>query len=205
MFPECLVYLVELGKSLERPGLPKTYCELYGIWNTILVTLFPPTDGYMVHLHVQEGLPEQGYEQYEGPLEIIFIVRKVGYGMKTALVGRIENDRYYVKKSQIFKELKMNCNDYIGEAVESLYWIAACGCNWTYGQRIKGDTELDQMIDWQENILGEESIQQFKDLVSLVHEIENYVPFARTERPKPKKRRRDRDDPAAYDNEAEAS
>jgi len=153
---------------------PSTEDAWFGPWNTILTSLFPSTQGYLVN--PQERLPIDG--QNHIPNFLIIEVIKVstppltgrGLTYRTVLIVEIKNTQHWPSGIQTLKrQLGMQADAaFSGTARDKVYWIGAIGPHWQYGEKIDEGGEVQEFIRWHETTHDSESFNDLQALVQLV-------------------------------------
>ncbi len=158
---------------------PRTEDVWYGPWTTILTTLFPSDEGYVVtpqrKLYDEDGitsrLPDFVFEvtRIEGP----------DLDVRTVLIVEIKNSHHW---PDIVDRLLQQLNHQIDYAFASsarnkLYWVAVVGPHWRYG--VKEDDGQDDgptrgltpLIEWHHTTHEDASFSDFQALAALVRAI----------------------------------
>jgi len=150
---------------------PSTADAWFGSWTTILTSLFPTTQGYLVS--PQQRLPIDG--QNHVPDFLIIEVIKVStppppLTYRTVLIVKIKNTQHWPSGIQALKrQLGMQADAAFSEtARDKVYWIAVIGPHWQYGERIDGGGEVQELIKWHDTTHDLESFNDLEALVQLV-------------------------------------
>ena len=107
---------------------PRTEDAWYGPWITILTTLFPSTQGYIIT--PQRRIPDFVIEVVKmGAAPLIF---------RTVLIAKIRNSQHWedgvpALERQLNRQLDAA---FAGTAHSKVYWIGAIGPHWRYGEKL---------------------------------------------------------------------
>ena len=146
---------------------PATDDAWYGPWTTILTTLFPSTQGYIVN-------PHRLYDDSAGHIpDFIVEVLKLSINpitFRTVLTLKVINSHYwefgiYSLRRKLDRQTRAA---FAGTAHTKLYWIAAVGPHWRYGEKENCCRELRPLIRWHHTNHDEASFEDFQGLVRLV-------------------------------------
>ncbi|TFK25314.1 hypothetical protein FA15DRAFT_693915 [Coprinopsis marcescibilis] len=130
---------------------PRTEDAWYGPWTTILTSLFPPTQGYLVS--PQQRLPA---DDQDGIPDFIFEVVKLS---TAPLTFRTNLKRQLTRQTDAA---------FAGTAKEKVYWIGAIGPHWQYDENFDGGGAVQELIDWHNTIHDLASFNALQSLVILV-------------------------------------
>lgn len=78
---------------------------------------------------------------------------------------------FYGKETLLY-HVQAEANNALEAGLEPMYWIAAIGHQWCYGEKMEKDPKLKKIIDWQENIHSNGSIDHFKMLIEAIDNAE---------------------------------
>ena len=159
-------------KVLEEYSIrPPTNEDLWlGPWLTILTTLFPDADNYLVSPQIKtysergatKGLPDL----------ILEVAKRVDqpFGLRTVLIVEIKNPHHWpdgVDHIMHRIDLDTGC-EFSKTAFDKLYWIAAIGPHWRYGVREEDERRVGPLIDWHHSVHDAASFTDFQALATLV-------------------------------------
>jgi len=157
-----------LEKYTTRP--PPREDAWYGPWTTILTSLFPSSQGYLVN--PQQRLPSDAHTYI--PEVIIEVIRlsTPPLTFRTVLIVKFKNTQHWPSGIQALKrQLGRHTNAaFSGTARDKVYWIAVIGPHWQYGERIDEleGGEDQELIKWHDTTHDLESFNDLEDLVQLV-------------------------------------
>jgi len=155
---------------------PRVVDEWYGPWNTILTTLFPPIEGYVVtpqrKNYIENGVP------FHIADFIMEVTRVEGPNItpRTVLILEIKNSQHWPNSiDRFFRQLNRQVNFVFADSArDKLYWIAALGPHWVYGMKDEldgGSRGLTPLIEWHDTIHDDSSFADLQTLAALVHTI----------------------------------
>ena len=124
---------------------PRTQDVWYGPWNTILTTLFPPSQGYVVtpQRRIAERIPD-----------FLFEVAKISTPpliLRTVLIVKFKNSPLWESgKGALMREIELQADmTFEGTAKEKVYRIGIIGPHWIYGEKEDDDgQDLKPLIAW---------------------------------------------------------
>jgi hypothetical protein len=155
--------------STEEPDI------WYGPWNTILSTLFPVGERYMVSPSHKRHIERDafGTGRYS---DLIMEIVKVIDGSdpnldKTVLIFQIKNSCHWERgKEALMQDIAQQADDAFSELRtpgQKVYWIGAIGPRWIYGD-IEDGQDPRPLIEWHDVTHDEASYRDFLNLVELV-------------------------------------
>ncbi|KAK2465586.1 hypothetical protein APHAL10511_002478 [Amanita phalloides] len=159
-------------KVLEEYSIrpPKNEDLWLGPWLTILTTLFPAADNYVVSPQIKtyserdanQGLPDL----------ILEVAKSVDqpFGLQTILIVEIKNPHHWPDGvDHIMRRIDLDTGyEFSKTAFNKLYWIAAIGPHWRYGVREEGERRAGPLIDWHDSVHDAASFTEFQALATLV-------------------------------------
>lgn len=158
--------------------LDPPYYKIFGPWNAVLSTIFPPSKGYMVELVSQATRADVGGDDL---LEVRRLCKgeEGGWNTKKVLCLYSRGARHWPAGADVFERFihRLLQEEIQSSVLEDVYWIATIGSHWRYGKMINledvedpgtEDTML-RLIDWQDTIYDETS---YDHLCALAREID---------------------------------
>jgi hypothetical protein len=150
---------------------PTTNQSWYKMWNTILSHFFPASKGYYI-----EPINRSVASTFDDCTrqELTFRVHTNRDKIYPVLVMKVLDDgfgRAYGKK-HLLKMVHSEAHEALRTGFEPMYWIAAIGHQWCYGERNEDINTVKQIIDWQENIHSNQSMEHFKTLIQSIDNAE---------------------------------
>ena len=150
---------------------PRTERVWYGPWSSILTTLFPSTEGFLV-------APNQKFiEEDENEFTISFEVSKrVQPGdlkLQIVLIVEIKNSHQWPGGAErLFAQIRKNANVAFSRSqttIKTVYWISVMGPHWRYGSKEDdGQLNLTPLIPWHDTTHDDAS---FNDLQTLAERV----------------------------------
>lgn len=170
MFDEKLIFLIK--KYCDKETRPEYDREWYAVWTTMLSTMFPIADGYVVEPHIRRNPPKG---KIEGQLEVILEVCRITenpFMMYPVLVVKMEMEGVDFTSEQILQQLDVDVKKAFCFFGEPVFWIAAVGPRWIYGTRMEEMKALEPLIEWHNSLIDEKAQEHFKALIRLVHTLD---------------------------------
>lgn len=151
----------------EQP--PRTEDAWYGPWTTILTSLFPSTQGYIVTPLQRLASDDQSHIP-----DFIFGVVKLStppLTFRTVLIVKIKNTQHWPRGIPALRCQLGRQTDaaFEGTAGDKVYWIGAIGPHWQYGEKIDDGGAVEELIEWHDTI---HDLASFNDLQALVRLVE---------------------------------
>lgn len=147
---------------------PPTEDAWYGPWTTILTTLFPSAQGYVIT--PQRRLPDDSESHIPD-----FVIEVVKFSMspltfRTVLTVKVKNIQHWPNGVQSLERQINQQTDasFAGTAHTKVYWIGAIGPHWRYGEKEDNGQSPMPLIDWHHTTHDQASFCDFKTLVGLV-------------------------------------
>ncbi|KAF8476381.1 hypothetical protein DFH94DRAFT_109872 [Russula ochroleuca] len=145
------------------PLLPDDW---YGPWTSILTTLFPPPQGYVVN-------PRKRHELEDGSLsDLIFDIFKVTFPLtfRTLLIVEIKGSHHWDHGIPAFMQEigRQTVLAFLGNATHKVYWIGTIGPHWIYGEKEDDDQAPRPLIGWHDVTHDDASYRDLLQLVELV-------------------------------------
>ncbi|KAF8223936.1 hypothetical protein L208DRAFT_1411116 [Tricholoma matsutake] len=145
---------------------PATEDVWYGPWTTILTTLFPSTQGYIVT--PQRRLPDDPESHI--PDFIIEVVKMATAPLtfRSVLIVEIKNSQHWESGIPALQRQLNRQTDaaFAGTAYSKVYWIGSIGPHWRYGDKEDDGQNVRPLIDWHDTTHDQAS---FDDLEYLTH------------------------------------
>ena len=161
-----LVIRTVLQHYTENP--PATEDVWYGPWTSILTTLFPVTQGYLVT--PQRRIPEDSKSHI--PDFVLEVVRLTTppVTFRTVLVVKVKNSQHW-RSGIPALECQINRQTdtaFAGTAFRKIYWISTIGPHWRYGFRDDEGQDAVPLIDWHDTTHDQGSFKDLHILADLV-------------------------------------
>ncbi|OBZ67868.1 hypothetical protein A0H81_12277 [Grifola frondosa] len=124
---------------------PTTEDAWYGPWTTILVTLFPSIEGYVV-------TPQHRVPESHTP-DLVLEVVKLSFSplsFRTVLIVKIRNTQHWESGIVALQRQIARQTDaaFAGTAHTKVYWITAIGPHWRYGESGDEGKDPKPLIGW---------------------------------------------------------
>jgi len=148
---------------------PTTEDVWYGPWTSILTTLFPTTQGYMVT--PQRRLSDDSESHIPDFIIEVARLSTPPLTLRTVLVVEIKNTQRWQSAGIEALQRQLNRQTdaaFAGTAHTKLYWIGTIGPHWRYGEREDNGQDLRPLIDWHHTTHDPASYHDFRVLVDLV-------------------------------------
>jgi hypothetical protein len=144
---------------------PRTEDAWYGLWNTILTTLFPSNQGYVVT--PQRRAAEGSQIGWPGFLIEVAKLSAPPVTLRTVLIIQIKNSQNWeLGDGALMRQIRIQTDlAFAGTATKKVYWIGIIGPHWKYGEMEYEGQDLRPMIEWHDVTHDEAS---YRDLVRLV-------------------------------------
>jgi hypothetical protein len=140
----------------------------YGPWNTILTTLFPASQGYVV-------TPRRRVEDISTVQipDLIIEVTKVtlpSLTPRTVLMFEMKNSQHWDHgvEALMQKIRRRTEREFSLLADSKLYWIVAIGPRWVYGEKEDDGQDPKPLIEWHDVTHDDASYRDLLQLVELV-------------------------------------
>ncbi|KAF8338465.1 hypothetical protein F5887DRAFT_1077804 [Amanita rubescens] len=119
----------------------------YGPWITILTTLFPTIQGYIVT--PQRRLPDDPQSHIP---DLVIEVEKMATApliFRTVLIVKIKNSQHWEDGIPALERQLNRQTDaaFYGTAHSNVYWIGAIGPHWKYGEKLD-EQDVQALVDW---------------------------------------------------------
>ncbi|KAF9506050.1 hypothetical protein BS47DRAFT_1353378 [Hydnum rufescens UP504] len=149
---------------------PATEDILYGVWTSLLGTLFTPEQGYML-------APRRCDDSDGGIPNAIIEVMKVSPNpltLRTILIAKIQNTQYWESRIPALQRQLNRYTDgaFSGTAYSKVYWIESIGPHWRYGEKEYEGQDARPLIDWHHTTHDQASFDDLQTLTSLVTALE---------------------------------
>jgi hypothetical protein len=150
---------------------PKTEDEWYGPWTTILTTIFPTTEGYIIT--PQRRLTEDSESHI--PDFVIHVVKLTSppVTFRTVLIVKVKNSQHWQSGiGTLMRQINRQVGTaFAGTAHSKVYWIGAIGPHWRYGVKNDDSQEPVHLIDWHVVTHDDATYNDLQPLAGLVREI----------------------------------
>ena len=147
---------------------PSTEDHWYGPWISILTTLFPTSQGYLI-------LPQRRItEDSQSPIrDFVIEVAKLTtspFQLRTVLVVKARNNQHWQAGIPRLEQQIRRQTDtaFGGTAAFKVYWIGVVGPHWRYGVREENEQDPKPLIDWRDTIHDEASYDDLQRLTALI-------------------------------------
>jgi len=150
---------------------PATEDAWYGPWTTILTTLFPSSQGYLVT--PQRRLPDDTQSDFR---DLIIEVVKLSMSpltfRRSVLIVKVRNTQHWQSGiGGLERQLNRQTDAaFAGMAHTKVYWIGTIGPHWRYGETHNDDDGQNPtpLIDWHHTIHDQASFNDLQVLTGLV-------------------------------------
>jgi len=147
---------------------PSTEDAWYGPWTTILTTLFPSTEGYIIT--PKRRLPDDSESHI--PDFIIEVVKLSAPPLtfRTVLIVDFKNSQHWQSGiGALDRQLKRHSDAaFAGTAHTKVYWIGVIGPHWRYGKKGDDGQNITPLIGWHHTTHDQVSFDDLKVLARLV-------------------------------------
>jgi len=149
---------------------PRTEDVWYGPWITILTTLFPSSEGYVVS--PQRRVVEDSQTHIPDFLIEVAMLSTAPVILRTVLIVKIKNSQHWESgQDALTRQIKLQTDvAFAGTAAKKVYWIGTIGPHWRYGEREDDGQDLRPLIAWR-NITHNQA--SYDDLVWLAGLVAN--------------------------------
>jgi hypothetical protein len=140
----------------------------YSPWITILTTLFPDTQGYMVT--PQRRLPDNPKSHIPDLIIKVVKVSMPPITLRTVLIVEIKNSQHWqsgigAQERQLGQQTEAA---FAGTAHTKVYWIGTIGPHWRYGEKDDNEQDPQPLIDWHHITHDQASFDDLQVLAGLV-------------------------------------
>jgi hypothetical protein len=171
-----LIVLLKMGFDVLTRTLLENYSiraphfvdVWYGPWNTILTTLFPTSQGYVV-------TPRRRVEDVSTLQipDLIIEVTKVALPSLTpraVLIFEMKNSQHWDHgvEALMQKIRRRSEREFSGLACYKFYWIMAIGPHWVYGEKEDDEQDPKPLIGWHDVTHDDASYRNLLQLAELV-------------------------------------
>jgi hypothetical protein len=147
---------------------PSTEDHWYGPWTSILTTLFPTSQGYIVT--PQRRIPEDSESHI--PDFVIEVVRLISSPIqfRTVLIVEVKNSQHWEAGiPSLERQIKRQTDAaFSGTAVSQVYWIGVIGPHWRYGIKEDDGQDPRPLINWHDITHDQASYTDLQALVALI-------------------------------------
>jgi hypothetical protein len=144
---------------------PATEDLWYGPWTTILTTLFPSTQGYIVT--PQRRLPDDIESHFPDFIIEVVKLSTPPLTFRTVLIVEIKNSQHWQSGIRALERRLGRQTDaaFAGTAHTKVYWIGTIGPHWRYGEKDDDGQDLQPLIDWHHTTHDQACSMTFKYLL----------------------------------------
>ena len=165
--------LEQLATSYPRD---ERFNDFYGIWQSILSHLFPPSQGYgfgpLSRVAKDDHTPYLAYEVVKlialpANIRTVLVVAIMDGPDWRAYIPSLEKEIIRLTDAAFSGALST-----MSTATSKVFWIGAIGPHWQYGAKEDNlGQELKPSIGWHDTIHDEASYDDFQHLVTLIADI----------------------------------
>ncbi|KAF8554795.1 hypothetical protein OG21DRAFT_1603252 [Imleria badia] len=147
---------------------PATEDVWYGPWTTILTTLFPSTQGYIVT--PQRRLPNDPESHIPDFVIEVVKLSTPPITFRTVLIVKIKNSQHWQSGIGALERQLGRQTDaaFAGTAHTKVCWIATIGPHWRYGEKDDNGQDPQPLIDWHHTTHDQASFDDLQGLAGLV-------------------------------------
>ncbi|KAF5380085.1 hypothetical protein D9615_006203 [Tricholomella constricta] len=148
---------------------PPTEDLWYGPWTSILTTLFPTTQGYMVAPQRRFSFDDPENHDSDFIIEVMKL-STAPFTLRCVLVVKIRNSQHWEPGLPVLQcLLDMHTHAALRDTgYLKVYWIGAIGPHWRYGEKEYDGQELRPLIDWHHTTHDQASFDDLQTLAQLV-------------------------------------
>ena len=145
----------------------------YGPWTTILTTLFPATNSFLVTPQckvIDEDSSKSTIPDFV--IEVSKIAQPGDLNLQIVLIAKIKNSHHWPDGAEwLFVQICKQANSAFSQtAHRTLYCIGIIGPHWQYGSKEDdGQLELSKLIPWHDTTHDDASFNNLQILAGLVH------------------------------------
>ena len=150
---------------------PATKDVWYGPWTTILTSLFPSTEGYIV---TPQRRPPDDSDSHipDFIIEVVKLSTALALIFRTVLIVEIKNSQHWESGIPALVQQLSRQTDaaFAGTVHTKVYWIASetIGPHWRYGEKEDDGQDLQALIGWHHTTHDQASFDDLRVLVRLV-------------------------------------
>lgn len=139
-----------------------------GPWNTILTTLFPSAQGYIVA--PQRRLPEDPESHIPDFIIEVVKMSTAPLTFRSVLIVKIKNSQHWEYGIPAFERQLNRQTDaaFAGTAHSKVYWIGIFGPHWRYGEKEADEQDVQPLINWHPTTHDQASFDDLQTLARLV-------------------------------------
>ncbi|KAF8807435.1 hypothetical protein BYT27DRAFT_7097456, partial [Phlegmacium glaucopus] len=147
---------------------PATEDVWYGPWTTILTTLFPSTQGYIVT--PQPRLLDDPESHIPDFIIEVVKMATVPLTFRSVLIVKIKNSQNWGSGIPALQNQLNRRTDaaFAGTAYSKVYWIAIIGSHWRYGEKEDDRQDVQPLIDWHDTTHDQAYFDDLQTLMRLV-------------------------------------
>jgi hypothetical protein len=153
---------------------PETQDAWYGPWISILTTLFPSVQGYVVTPQHRLTLEDDQSHIRDFVIEVVKLNLSAPPLMfRTVLIVKIRNTQHghsELGMQRLQDLIERQCySAFIGTAHTKVYWIGTIGPHWRYGERVVDGQAPIPLINWHDTTHDQASFNDLQVLADLIH------------------------------------
>jgi hypothetical protein len=147
---------------------PATEDVWYGPWNTILTTLFPSAQGYIVT--PQRRLPDDPESHIPDFIIEVVKMSTAPLTFRSVLIAKIKNSQHWEYGIPALQRQLNRQTDaaFAGTAHSKVYWIGTIGPHWRYGEKENDEHDVRPLINWHHTTHDKASFDDLQTLARLV-------------------------------------
>src|SRR6266702_5356869 len=148
---------------------PSNKSSWYAPWNSILSSLFPASQGYLVSPQRRTN------PNSDLTIEVLkLITLSPSLQLRTVLIVRFKNSQdWQAGIPSLEEQMKhLTVTAFSGTAISKVYWIGVIGSHWRYGIKEDNDGQDPRpLISWHEITHDQASYEDFQVLTTLIAEM----------------------------------
>jgi len=147
---------------------PPTEDAWYGPWTTILTTLFPSTQGYVIT--PQRRIPDDSESHIPDFVIKVVKLSTPPLTFRTVLIVEVKNTQHWPNGIGSFERQINRQTDasFAGTAHTKVYWVGTIGPHWRYGEKEDNGQYPTPLIDWHHTTHDQASFDDLQVLAGLV-------------------------------------
>ncbi|SJL14563.1 uncharacterized protein ARMOST_18026 [Armillaria ostoyae] len=149
---------------------PRTEDVWYGPWTTILTTLFPSSQGYLVT--PQRRLPDDSDSHIPDFVIEVVKLSTPPLTFRTVLIVKVKNSQHWEAGIPAQRQIGRQTDAaFTGTAFEKAYWIGTIGPHWRYGIKEDDGRDPRPLINWHHITHDQASFDDLQILTRLIGEM----------------------------------
>lgn len=147
---------------------PSSEDAWYGPWNSILNTLFPSAQGYIVT--PQRRLTDVDQSHIPDFVIEVLKISSPPLTLRTILIVEVKNSQHWEHgTTALYRQIGRQTDAaFAGTAHGIVYWIGAIGPHWRFGHKLDDGGDIESLIEWQPTIHDQISYNHLQHLASLI-------------------------------------